>query len=45
MATVVWYSLGGQELSEREMEDEARRRIEARATSRRLFGLLPPRAG
>jgi iron transport multicopper oxidase len=39
MATVVWYSLGG--LSDEEMEQEVRAKMEAKAKRGRFFGLLP----
>lgn len=42
MASVVWYSLGGQ-LSEEEMEQEVRLRIEVKAKRGRFFGLIPRR--
>ncbi|KAH7920657.1 Fet3 ferroxidase [Leucogyrophana mollusca] len=40
MLTVIWYSFGG-DVSEEEMEAEARALIEDKAKRRRFFGLLP----
>jgi iron transport multicopper oxidase len=40
MGTVVWYTLGG-EISEEQMEDEARRKLEAKESRGKLWGLLP----
>jgi iron transport multicopper oxidase len=40
MATVVWYTFGG-DTSEEEMEEEAQRRLEAKERRGKLWGLLP----
>jgi iron transport multicopper oxidase len=40
MGTVVWYTLGG-EVSEEQMEDEARRKLEAKERRGKLWGLMP----
>jgi iron transport multicopper oxidase len=42
MATVLWYSLGGA-ISDEEIEHQVRAKIAAKATKRRLFGILPPK--
>jgi len=42
MASVVWYSLGGH-LSDEEVEQEVRAKIEAKAKRGRFFGLIPRR--
>lgn len=39
MATVIWYSLGG-EVSEEEMEEEVRQHIAAKEQKGKLFGLI-----
>ena len=42
MATVLWYSLFGGAISDEEIEHQVRAKMAAKATKRRLFGILPP---
>ena len=42
MATVLWYSLIGGAISDEEIEHQVRAKMAAKATKRRLFGILPP---
>ena len=43
MATVLWYALFGGAISDEEIEHEVRAKLAAKATKRRLFGILPPK--
>lgn len=43
MGTVVWYSLGGH-ISEEEMEEEVRRKLEAKEKKGKFFGFLGRRS-
>jgi len=42
MAAVFWYSLIGGAISDEEIEYQVRTKLAAKATKRRLYGLLPP---
>jgi len=42
MATVVWYTFGG-DLSEEEIEEEVKAKIAAKERRGRFFGLMPPK--
>ena len=42
MATVLWYALFGGAISDEEIEHQVRTKLAAKATKRRLFGILPP---
>ena len=42
MATVVWYALGGH-VSDAEMEQEARAKLQAKRKRGKMFGLMRPK--
>jgi iron transport multicopper oxidase len=42
MMAVLWYSLIGGAISDEEVEYQVRAKIAAKATKRRLYGILPP---
>jgi hypothetical protein len=42
MLIVLWYALFGGAISDEEIEHQVRAKLAAKATKRRLFGILPP---